>query len=138
MNSSRVALAEHPRARTALRSARWLVGIYAAISAVTFLAIVVLRDKTAVVNDAVWVRVTIVAVTAILMLLFASRAAGGAARAYLRLRIVSAIMVVAIAVIIALPGPFPVWLKIQQGMCGIVLLAVVVVVNGKHVRAAFA
>jgi hypothetical protein len=47
-------------------------------------------------------------------------------------------MLVAIAVIIALPGTFPLWMKIEQGVCGLLLLGVVLVVNGKHLRSAFA
>ncbi|TCN43965.1 hypothetical protein EV644_101900 [Kribbella orskensis] len=47
-------------------------------------------------------------------------------------------MVVAIVVIVAIPGMFPVWMKVDQAVCGVVLLGVVLVVNGKHLRAAFA
>jgi hypothetical protein len=58
--------------------------------------------------------------------------ARGSSGGYLRLRLVSAIMLVAIAAIIALPGTFPLWMKIEQGVCGLLLLGVVVIVNGKH------
>ena len=51
---------------------------------------------------------------------------------------ITCIMVVAIAVIVALPGPFPLWLKIEQGACGVLLLGVVMVVNGAHLRSVFA
>jgi hypothetical protein len=47
-------------------------------------------------------------------------------------------MVVAIVLIIVLPGAFPVWLKIEQGVCGLILLGVVAVVNGKPMRSVFA
>ena len=74
----------------------------------------------------------------LLMTLFARRAACGASRMYLRLRLVSAIMVVAIVAIIAVPGAFPVWMKIEQGACGILLIGVVAIVNSKPVRSLFA
>jgi hypothetical protein len=45
---------------------------------------------------------------------------------------------VAIVFIIALPGTFPMWMKIEQGVCGLVLIGVVVLVNGKHIRSLFA
>lgn len=90
------------------------------------------------VTSAVWIRGTIVAASALLMALFAKRAARGASRMYLRLRLVSAIMVVAIAAIIAVPGAFPVWMKIEQGACGILLIGVVAIVNSKPVRSLFA
>lgn len=128
----------HPRSLSAFRSVKLLVGSYIAISVATLIAIVFLRNDSSVVNDAVWVRGTIVVASALLTLSFAARAARGHRRAFLRLRIISAIMVVAIAVIIALPGTFPTWLKIEQGCCGLVLLGVVALVNGKALRSAFA
>lgn len=127
----------HPRTRTAFHLIKLLVGVYLAISVLTLAAIVVLRNDTAAVNAAVWTRGTIVAVSALLLFAFAVRAARGSRRAYLRLRVVSAIMVVAIAVIIALPNPFPLWMKIEQGVCGLVLIGVAVLANGKHLRSLF-
>jgi hypothetical protein len=123
---------------TAFRSTKLLVGAYLTVSVLTLVAIVLLRNDTAAVNDAVWVRGTIVVLSALLTFLFTRGAARGSRRMYLRLRIVSAIMVVAIAVIIALPGTFPMWLKIEQGFCGLLLIGVVALVNGKQVRSSFA
>lgn len=123
--------------RTALRGVKALVLTYLGISALTLVAIVLLRNHTSVVNSAVWVRGTIVVASALLTLSFTVRAARGSRGAYRRLRIVTAVMVVAIATIIALPGTFPVWMKIEQGVCGLLLLWVVVVVNGSHLRSLF-
>jgi hypothetical protein len=128
----------HPRTQTALRSTELLVGGYLAISVLTLVAIVVLRNHAAVVNSAVWTHGIIVAVSALLLFTLTARAAGGSRRAYLRLRIASAVMVVAIAVIIALPGTFPLWMKIEQGVCGLLLIGVVAIVNGRHLRSLFA
>jgi hypothetical protein len=86
----------------------------------------------------VWVRGTIVVASALLMASFVARAGGGSARAFLRLRLVSAIMVVAIVVIIAVPGAFPLWMKIEQGVCGVLPLCVVALVNGRRLRSSFA
>jgi hypothetical protein len=47
-------------------------------------------------------------------------------------------MLVAIAVILAIPGDFPLWFKLEQGICGLLLLGVVMVVTGKHMRSVFA
>jgi hypothetical protein len=128
----------HPRSLTAFRSIRLLVGGYLGVSVLALLAIVLLRNNTAAVNGAVWIRGGIVVASALLTFTFAVRAGRGSRRAYLRLRIVSAVMVVAIAVIIALPGTFPLWMKIEQGVCGLILIGVVVVVNSKHLRLLFA
>ncbi len=90
------------------------------------------------VTPAVWIRGSIVATSALLTVVFTAQMARGSKSGYLRLRIVSAIMLVAVVAIIALPGVFPLWLKLEQGICGLLLLGVVVIVNGKRLRLAFA
>jgi hypothetical protein len=127
-----------PRTRTAFRPIKLLVGGYLATSVLTLVAIVLLRHHPSEVNPAVWTRAVIVAASALLSFSLAVRAANGARRAFLRLRIISAVMVVAIAVIIVLPGTFPLWLKIEQGVCGLLLIGVALLVNGSRLRARFA
>ncbi len=128
----------HPRTRKAFRGTKLLVGAYLTLSVLTLAAIVLLRNDATIVNDAVWVRGTIVVASALLTLAFTTRAARGSRKAFLRLRIVSAVMLVAIVVIVALPGTFPVWMKIEQGVCGLLLLGVVLLVNGRQLRSEFA
>jgi hypothetical protein len=125
------------RGTTALRTTTILVGGYLAVSALTLVAIVLLRNDPAIVNVAVWIRGCFAAASAAVLLAVAVRAERGSARAYLRLRIISAVIVVAIAVIILLPGTFPLWMKIEQGVCELLLIGVVVIVNGGRVRAVF-
>ena len=127
----------HPRSASALRSVQLLILGYVAISVLTLVAIIALRNHTTVVNDAVRVRATIVVASSLLTFAFARSAARGSRRGYLRLRIVSAVMLVAIVVIIALPGTFPLWMKAEQAVCGLLLLAVALLVNGKHLRSVF-
>jgi len=114
-----------------------LVG-YLAVSVLTLAAIVLLRNDASVVNPAVWIRGTIVAASSVLTLAFAAGAARGSRGAYRRLRIITAVMPVAIVVIIALPGTFPLWMKVEQAVCGVLLLGVVAIVNGRGMRASFA
>ncbi|KUL51386.1 hypothetical protein ADL22_06195 [Streptomyces sp. NRRL F-4489] len=128
----------HPRSVAALRSVKLLVGGYLALSVLTLAVICLLRGDAAAVNDAVWVRAGIVVLSALLTFAFAVRTARGSRGAYRRLRIVSAVMTAAIAVIIALPGPFPLWLKIEQGVCGLALLGVLAIANGSRLRGIFA
>jgi hypothetical protein len=127
----------HARSRAALRSVTALVGTYLGVSVLTLIAIIVFRNDPAVVNIAVWIRGSIVVASATLMFVFAVRASGGAPRAFLRVRLISAIMLVAIVVIIALPGTFPLWMKLEQAVCGLLLLFVVFLVNGRRLRAFF-
>ena len=44
----------------------------------------------------------------------------------------------AIAVIIALPGSFPLWMKAEQGVAGLFMIGVAVLVNGSQLRSLFA
>lgn len=127
-----------PRSQTALRNIQLLVGCYLGLSVFTLVAIVWLRNNPALVTPAVWVRGTIVVASALLTAFFTARMARGFRGGYLGLQLESAIMFVAIAVIIALPGLFPLWMRIEQGVCGLLLLGVVVLVNGKHLRSTFA
>jgi hypothetical protein len=129
---------DHPRSRRAFRAVKLLVGGYLAVSVATLTAIVLMRNEHTLVNAAVWIRGTIVVASALVMISFAVRAARGSASAYRRLRIVSAAMVVAIAVIISLPGTFPAWMKIEQAVCGALLVAVAVIANSRLVRSLFA
>lgn len=122
----------------AFRRVLALIGTYLGVSVLTLGAIVLLRDHPSMVTDAVWVRATIVVASALLTLSFARRAARGSKKAFLRLRIVSGVMLVAIAVIVALPGAFPVWLRLEQAVCGLLLLGVAVLVNGRELRSRFA
>ncbi len=138
MNASSLAQHELNSSRSAWRGTAVLAGTYLGISVLTLAAIVLLRNHPGIVNPAVWIRGTIVVASALLTVALTRRAASGSRPAFRRLRIVSAVMVVAIAVIIALPGTFPLWMKIEQGVCGLVLLCVVVLVNGTRLRSTFA
>jgi O-antigen/teichoic acid export membrane protein len=105
---------------TGMRTTRILVACYLTLSVLTVVAVFLMRHHADLVDPAVWVRTSIVAASAALLMSFVAR------RAYQRLRIVSTIMLVAIAVILAVPGDFPLWLKVEQAICGLLLLGVVI------------
>ncbi|MFF2144787.1 hypothetical protein [Kitasatospora sp. NPDC058190] len=128
----------HPDTRRAFRTVRRFVTVYLGLSVLTLAAAFALRSHTDVVTPAVWIRGTIVVASAAVTLLLAVRAAGGSRGAFRRLRILSAVMIAAIVAIIAVPGTFPVWMKIEQGLCGVALLGVAVVINGRQLRTLFA
>ncbi len=124
-----------PGTLNAFRTIKLLVSGYLAVSLLSLLAIVVLRKHAAEVNSSVWTHGIIVAASALLTFALAVRMARGSRRAYLRLRIASAGMLVAIAVIIAIPGSFPLWMKTEQGAGGLLLLGVVAIANSRQLRA---
>ncbi|MET7338571.1 hypothetical protein [Nonomuraea sp. NPDC005650] len=127
-----------PRSLATFRTMKLLVSAYVALSVLTIVAAYVLRRDPGLVNDAVWVRGGIVALTSVLMLAFVVGTARGRRRAYLRLRIASGVMVAAIAVLISIPGFLPPWMRVEQGVCGVLLAGVVVIANGRHLRSLFA
>ncbi|EME99726.1 hypothetical protein [Streptomyces mobaraensis] len=128
----------HPLSRKAFRTVKVLVGGYLALSVLTLGVVALLRDDATAVNPAVWTRAGIVVASALFTRAFAVRAARGSRGAYRRLRIVSGVMVIAIVAIVALPGTFPLWMKTEQAVCGLLLLGVVLIVNGRHLRSQFA
>jgi hypothetical protein len=138
MNDKPAAELQEANNREVFSLAKALLIGYLAVSMLTLAAIVLLRNDASVVNPAVWIRGSVVAASSLLTLALAVRAARGSRRAYLRLRLITAIMPVAIVVIIALPGTFPVWMKVEQAVCGLLLLGVVAIVNGRPVRTLFA
>ncbi|MEU8781749.1 hypothetical protein [Streptomyces sp. NPDC048637] len=127
-----------PHAQETLRGIKRLVGGYLLLSVLTLGAIYLLRHHSSLVNDAVWVRGTIVVASGMMTYAFAASAAHGNRKGLLRVRIVSIVMLVAIVAIISLPGTFPMWMKIEQGICGLLLLRVAIMANGKHLRAVLA
>ncbi|WP_019631900.1 hypothetical protein [Actinomadura atramentaria] len=129
---------ENDRAAGALRATKLLTASYLALSVLTVAAVAALRDHHAIVDDAVWTRGVLVAVGSALTFRFAVRAARGVRAAYRRLRITSAVMLAAVVVIVALPGLFPVWFRVEQAACGLLLLGIVAFVNGGRLRARFA
>ncbi|MFE5587639.1 hypothetical protein [Kitasatospora sp. NPDC056531] len=128
----------HPDTCRAFRTVRRFVTAYLGLSVLTLAAAFALRSHTDVVTQAVWIRGTIVVASAAVTLLLTVRAAGGSRGAFRRLRILSVVMIAAIVAIIAVPGTFPVWMKIEQGLCGLALLGVAVVINGRQLRTLFA
>lgn len=109
-----------------------------------FAAVLVLSVATLVVaavvgsDTPVWVRGTIVAVIAVVLLLLAGRAAAGSRGAYRRMLIMSIVAPIAVIVIVALPHDgFPAWMKIEQSVVGLLLLGAAVLAGRRDVRQAY-
>ncbi|SFH47589.1 hypothetical protein [Amycolatopsis regifaucium] len=129
---------EHPRSRAAFRWIKVLVSCYLGLSVLALIVAYFWRDRPDLVTDVVWVRGEGVLIASVVLFLFVVGAARGRRGAYLRLRIASAAMVVAIAVLVSIPGFLPAWMRIEQGLCGLVLIGVAVIANGSHLRSLFA
>jgi peptidoglycan/LPS O-acetylase OafA/YrhL len=125
--------------RRALRTTRNLIAAFIVLSAVTFIATFFLNHYApALVNSTVWTRSFLVLVDSVVAMLYAVRASRGLTRAHRNLRLLAAGSLVAVVVLVVLPGLLPGWMKLEQALCGLLLLGVVVNVNRRKVRALFA
>lgn len=125
-------------AQEKLHVAKVLLGGYAAVSVLTLLAIVVFSGNPDLVTGAVWVRGSILAVASLITFALGVSTANGSRANYRRVQIIASAQVVAIVVIESIPGSFPVWFKIANGVCGALLVVVVLLTFARSVRAAFA
>jgi hypothetical protein len=115
-----------------------LLAAFLVISVSTVVAVVLMRHNPALVTTAVWVRTPLVAASAVVLLLFARRAAAGHRGSFRRLRIISMVVLAAILGVVAWPGAFPAWLRVEQAGCGLIMLSVVVRTNLRVVRSSMA
>jgi hypothetical protein len=140
-NAAAEAPSSTPRSVTwpAFRATRRFVGVFVALNVANLVGILFLQIyQPAVVNPTVWNRSSIILISSLLTLIYVAGASRGSARAYSRLRLASACTLVAIVVIVALPGLLPAWMKVEQAVCGLLLLGVVVGVNSTKVRSIYA
>ncbi|MEV4137263.1 hypothetical protein AB0J72_34450 [Dactylosporangium sp. NPDC049742] len=111
-----------------------LLAAFLTISLATVVAAVVMRHDPALVTSAVWIRTPLVAASAAVLLFLARRAATGDRGSFRRLRIISIVVLAAIAGVVAWPNAFPTWLRVEQAVCGVFMLSVVVCTNLRTVR----
>ncbi|WP_052460756.1 hypothetical protein [Microbacterium gorillae] len=111
---------------TLARLVRTLAWTYVGLSIATVLALIVLSLLApADVTIPAWVRGVIVALTSLLTLRFAIAAARHGGRALLRLRIIAPILLIAVVAVLFFL-PLPLWMVIEQALCGVVLAALTV------------
>ncbi|WP_405425827.1 hypothetical protein [Micromonospora sp. NBC_00617] len=115
-----------------------LLAAFLVISVSTVVAVVLMRHDPALVTTAVWVRTPLVAASAAVLLVLSRRAAAGHRGSFRRLRIIAMVVLAAIVAVVAWPGAFPVWLRIEQAVCGVFMASVVVRTNLRVVRSAMA
>lgn len=119
--------------RTPLR----LTQIFAVLSAGLVAATAVLSMVApSAVNPVVWIRAAGVLVLSLLCVRWAARLRDGSRSAYRRLLWVSVAGSLGIAALALLPGtPYPVWVRVEQAVQGVVLLALAWTLTRPAVRA---
>lgn len=103
-----------------------LFSCFAAVSALMLAALIVLAATGYHVDTAMWVRCSIVLASAVLLLVFADRAAHGTRSAVVRLRIITPIVFAALVVIALIPGFLPDWARAEQALCALLLIPAVI------------
>ncbi|MER7134449.1 hypothetical protein [Streptosporangium saharense] len=89
-------------------------------------------------NWVVWLRGAAVAAASVWLVALAGQAARGRRSAYVRIRFVTIAAPVGIALIILAPDSgYPGWMKVEQGVIGVLVAAVAVTVNRRAVRETF-
>lgn len=121
--------------RAALRPVLVLLWSFVGLSACMVAFLGVLSAVGVGVDTAVWVRCSIVLGSAIVLLMFGVGAARGSRNALLRLRIVAPIVVAAVVVIVSIPGFLPDWVRVEQAVCGALVLPVAIIANLPRTRA---
>jgi hypothetical protein len=123
--------------KTVFRPVLILVIAFAAVSFAMIAALVVLAASGNQIDSAVWIRCSLVLASSVLLVVFASRAARGARDAWVRLRIISPIVVAAIIVIVSIPGFLPDWVRLEQALCGLLVLPAAILVNLPRAKTSF-
>ncbi|MHA7985109.1 hypothetical protein ACX9R5_04810 [Rathayibacter sp. CAU 1779] len=115
-----------PSHRAALRPVRTLLVAYFAVSAAMIVFIGVLTAIGNGQDPAVWIRCSLVLGSAAVLLAFVARARRGSRAAFIRLRIITPVVLAAIVVIVSIPGFLPGWVRVEQALCGAILLPAVI------------
>ncbi len=121
--------------RTAFRPVLMLLWSFLAVSAAMVAFLGVLTAAGVGVDIAIWIRCSIVLGSAVVLLIFGIGAARGSRNVLLRLRIVAPIVVAAVVVIVSIPGFLPDWVRVEQAVCGALVLPVAIIANLPRTRA---
>ncbi|MGV9382015.1 hypothetical protein ACWDRB_39820 [Nonomuraea sp. NPDC003707] len=114
-----------------------LIAAYGALSAAVLATVAVLAIGGQTVTSFMWGRSAGVLASAAVTYWLTVLAARGARWAYLRVRVISIVMPVAIVAVDMIPGICPMWFAMTQAVCALPIAAVGFVVNGSGLRAAF-
>jgi hypothetical protein len=108
------------------------------VSVLALLVAAVLRDNADLVNWVVWLRGGAVALASLWLISLAGQALRGKRPAFVRIRFISILAPLGIAAILLAPDSgYPLWMKAEQGLVGLLLVGVAILVNRPAVRAAF-
>ncbi|GES28569.1 hypothetical protein AB0G60_20800 [Streptomyces angustmyceticus] len=126
-----------PGTQRAFGRAKFLVAAYGALSSAVLAAVAVRALTGHPVTSFLWGRSAGVLASAAVTYWLTVLAARGARWAFLRVRLVSVVMPVAIVGVDLIPGVCPAWFVLAQATCALAVGAAACVVHGPLLRAAF-
>lgn len=123
--------------RAFFRPSLVLLWCFLALSAAMIAFLAVLTSIGASVDIAIWIRCSFVLASSVVLLVLGVFAARGSRASWVRLRIIAPIVVVAVVVIVSIPGFLPDWVRVEQAACGALVLPVAIMANLPRARAVF-
>ncbi|GAA3597747.1 hypothetical protein GCM10022419_096340 [Nonomuraea rosea] len=127
----------HPHLRQAFGRTKASVAAYGAFSVAVLVVVVLLSVTGSEVTSFMWGRTGGMVASAVVTYWLTVRAARGARWAYVRVRVISVVVPIAIVAIDAIPGALPAWFVAMQLAGALALVPAAFVVNGARLRAAF-
>jgi hypothetical protein len=123
--------------RSRFRPVLVLLAAFLLVSAAMEAVLITRSVSGTAVDGSVWVRCSLVLASAITVLLLAIAAARGSRLAWIRARIIAPVVVIAVVVIVSIPGFLPDWVRIEQGVCGLLVLPAAIILNLRGTSALF-
>jgi hypothetical protein len=114
--------------RAVFRPVFAFVTAFLAMSVAMIAFIAVLAVFGVGVDSAVWIRGSFVVASGIVLLAIGRAAVRGSRPALIRLRIIMPVVLAAVIVIVSIPGLLPDWARVEQAVCGALMLPAVVAV----------
>ncbi|MEU7799676.1 hypothetical protein AB0J14_27210 [Micromonospora arborensis] len=128
---------ERPDTRRAFRTVTNSIKVYAVLSAVALVAVIVVSSSGHLVNTFMWIRAVLLPVAAPLIYQIAVSASRGSRRAFERVAALTVIMPIAIIGVDVIPGVCPPWYAVLQVVCMLPIIRIAFVTRGSALRAAF-
>jgi hypothetical protein len=127
----------HPHTQRAFGKVKILVAAYGALSLAVLIVVVILSVKGSEVTSFMWGRTGGMFASAVVTYWLTVLASRGARWAYVRVRIISVIVPIAIIAIDSIPGALPPWFVVMQIAGALTLFPAAFIVNRSELRAAF-
>ncbi|GAA3232291.1 hypothetical protein [Nonomuraea helvata] len=135
--TAEAALLSNPRTQGAFDTAKNSIKVYAALSAIALLAVIVVSSNGHTVNTFMWVRAALLPGVAVLIYQMTISASRGSRRAFERVNALAVIMPIAIIGVDLIPGICPLWYAVLQAVCMLPVIRVAFITRGSALRAAF-